>query len=173
MANQFGRALVIIAGLVGCAISPGSANASTIDYDLTLTPLFPGGVGGSGTLIVDDVSGHVTVAELDITMNNGVVFDFAGKNLTDASASIFQGNLVGLEGSDTNKQNSLDLFTSWPFGLGATFDQQTYELVSAVDPPPGSTPLPPSWTLMLIGIVIFGICTGRRSRRNSEAFAAR
>lgn len=177
MANQFGRALVIVAGLVGCAISPGSAYASTIDYDLTLNPLFPGGVSGTGTLIVNtSLSNDVT--ELDITMSDGVVFDFTGKNLQNASATIQNGNLVDLTGSDTTtsgrRQYSLDLAYNWFFGQpGATFsggdNPYTFELISAVDPTP--TPLPPAWSLMLIGIVTLGIFASRRPRRTSEAFA--
>lgn len=179
MAKNFGRVLVVVAGLVGCAISPVSADASTITYDLTLSPLFPGGVGGSGTLIVDGTSGN-DVTELDITMSDGVVFDFIGQNLKNASATVLNGNLVDLEGSDTAKsgktQYSLDLSSNWFWGLEATFsdgyNQDTFELVSAVDPPaPAPTPLPPTWTMMLIGIVAFGIFVGRGTRRNSDVFA--
>lgn len=178
MATAFVRALAVAASLTGALLWSGIASAATVDYDydLNLSPYLGGTVGGTGTLIVQDKNGSDSVTTLDITMADNVKFDFTGQALANASASVdSHGNLTSLTGSDSSGEYSLSLYVLWNGDLGGTFSQgdwqNTFELISATDPP--ATPLPPAWTIMLIGMVAFSLLAYRGTKKDvARAVAA-
>jgi hypothetical protein len=150
-------ALSLTAVLAFGAIGLVRANATT--FDLTLTPDFGGTVSGSGTLVTNGTFGF-DVEELDITLTNGDVFNFSGASLHQAQAVIHNGELVSLQASDFKGAESLVLFDlTGILTLPGRRDRETFERVSAVDP----TPLPPTWTMMLIGILGIGLLVRRSS----------
>ena len=95
MASNLVSALWLGAALVGLAVSSDPTKASA--YDITVTPRF-GDVGGTGVVSVDG-NGGFNVTRLDVTMANGVNFDFPV--LDHASAVInSEGDLVDLRARD-------------------------------------------------------------------------
>jgi hypothetical protein len=162
ISKLLGRLSLTALFAVGLTFS-SAADASTI-YDLTLTPIF-GGVSGTGTLTVEGTHGF-DVTSLDITMADGVTFDF---NPDDVTARINgKGKLVGLRGFDID--DGAALFLDYRYALFFDDDVSTLDRISAMDPP-AATPLPATWTLMLIGVLslAFFAYRGQRSHVNPRS----
>jgi hypothetical protein len=68
----------------------------------------------------------------------------------------------------TDDSYTLDfLYSNWP----ASQNQPSGLLVTEVDPPP-TTPLPSTWTMMIVGIIGFGLMAYRRQRQEVRLVAA-
>lgn len=181
MKRSVGRALVTAAFLVTGSICTGAASASTVTYDLTLSPLF-GSPSGTGSFTLNNwvsTPGWQTFYDSDVqsfTMTIGghifhlknhlikIVFDDGnlegifgvGHEHHDKDAGL----LVGFLGMPTLFVEAWD---GWRFH---SFDF----ISSAVDPAPNATPLPSSWSLMLVGFGALGFACYRA--RRTPALAA-
>ena len=186
MASNLVSALWFGAALVGLAVSSDPTKAST--YDITVTPRF-GDVGGTGVVSVDG-NGGFNVTRLDVTMANGVNFDFPV--LDHASAVInSEGDLVDLRARDVIPGDASLVM----HGLFAHFveDHAPWEntFESIADPasnfpgvttaigstplaptPLAATPLPTTWTMMLIGLAGFGFVGYRGMKKGSAPLTA-
>lgn len=186
MVNNVVSAFCFGAAVVGLAVVSGPAEATT--YDITLTPSF-GDVGGTGVVSVDG-SGGFNVASLDITMANGVSFDFP--RLDHASAIInAEGDLVGLRARDVIPGDASLVM----HGLSAHFvddhapRENTFEQIADPAPifpavtttigstplaptPLAATPLPTTWTMMLFGLAGLGFVGYRGMKKGSNSVMA-
>ena len=169
--------LTIVRALFAAAVSTAmiySTTASATTYDLTLNSILGGKVDGNGLLVIDN-SGKVT--ELEITI------DLPGKKPTDVTfdfskaTAIFNksGKLVDLIGFDLSSGDSLSL----AFLSGFFFDSKnprdnSIEEISAVldrnDPTP--TPLPTTWSMMLMGLIGVGALAYTRRRDRASYLPA-
>lgn len=166
------------AGAVTC---PAGDTCTT--YDLKLTPKpFLGSTGGTGTLFLDGTSGN-DVLSLDVTFTlpnlKTLSFDFAGTSLTGATADVLGGTLIRLDAVDAVLSKGAVIFADQSvtfldfkkFSYGSIDSVSASEVLS--DPPPPPAPLPGSWTVMLIGLLGFGIVGLRkRALAKSPAIAA-
>ncbi len=148
----------------------GTAQASTVTYDLTLSETF-GLESGTGILTVNGpiASGIQTFTSASGGLSS-LSFSIDGSNfslanaLVTSSATFFNGNLTSLFylGALDGFQLSLDtlgLVYSYTDLLNIRHD--TVGTISA-----SATPLPPTWTMMLIGLAGFGFFLHRRKRRD-------
>jgi hypothetical protein len=170
--------LTIVRALLAAAFSTAmiySTTASATTYDLTLDSILGGKVDGTGTLVVDN-SGKVT--ELEITldlpgkMSPEVTFDFS------KATAIFNksGKLVDLIGFDLSSGDSLSLAF-----LGGIFfdsknprDNAVEEIFATLDSrdPPNPTPLPTTWSMMLMGLIGLGALAYTRRRDRPSCLPA-
>jgi hypothetical protein len=149
----------------------GAAQASTVTYNLTLTDTF-GPEGGTGTLIVN---GPITSGTNTFTSGSGgglnsLSFLIDGSNFTlgsalgTSSATFSNGNLTSLFYLGALGGFKLSLGT---VGLGYVYgdlfnlSHNSMGTISA-----SATPLPPTWTMMLIGLAGFGFMLYRRMRQD-------
>lgn len=186
MKRSTGRALFTAAFLATGLVWSGTASASTVTYDLTLSPVpFTGSVGGMGSLTLNNwvsTPGWQTFHDSDVqsfTMTIGShTFDLKNHFVK----IVFDGgNLEGVFGFG-HEQNDNDagllagsLFGGIPTLFVAAWDGFRFHsfdfISSAVDPAPSATPLPSTWSLMLVGFAALGFA-GYRARRNPALAAA-
>jgi hypothetical protein len=167
------RILVAAAVAALAAQFSSAALASTVQYDLTLTPT-AGSIGGTGYFdVVTPVngSGANDITALSISID-GQTFNL-GDALGTATATFADGVLTGLNyaGALLNGWN-LDLLgtggLTYRFAdLGVNFAGAT-GTISAVDPP-SPTPLPSSIVLFATGLLGFVLLSRRGKRTASSA----
>lgn len=174
-------ALAIVAAAYSSAASAVTCPDACTTYNLIMTPGF-GKTTATGTLVLDGTSGHDVVGldvTLDLPSGKDLVVDFSKQSLANATATVSGGVLTGLDAFDADysyelifgdfhhKLNMAFLDFQNPF-FGA-FDHVTALAgspggPSSADPPP-ATPLPASWTLMLLGLSAFGFIAAWERRR--------
>jgi hypothetical protein len=162
------RFLVAAALAVLAAQFSSTARASTVQYDLTLTPT-TGTIGGTGYFDVStpvNGSGVVDLTALSITID-GQTFNlsdalgtatatFTGDALTALSytGDLLSGLNLDLLGTGGLTYSFLDLGTNFGLASGT---------ISAVDPP-SATPLPSSIVLFATGLLGLLLLSYRRKR---------
>jgi hypothetical protein len=151
------------------ALTP--ARASSVTFNLALNSLF-GPESGTGSLTVNGPVGSKTftpgsggLSSLNLFID-GSDFTLANAALgTSATFSngVFQSlTYVGILGGDT--------LTISPFGYFFSDTNPLQFSGGTVSDPPSATPLPPTWTVMLIGLAGFGFMLWRR-RNEQGTFA--
>ena len=162
------RLLVVIAvALLGAQIT-GVARASTIQYDLTLTPTL-GTIGGSGFFDVAaplNGSGVNILTDFSVTIDNAT---FTLANDPTATATFSNGLLSSLNyiGAVSAKGFNLDIlgtgglqYAFIDIGTGAALAEGT---IYAVDPPGvPATPLPTTVVMFATGLLALGFLIYRR-----------
>ena len=157
------------------AYASAPAQASTITFNLALTSLL-GPESGTGSLTVNGPVGNQTFTSSSGGLESLNIFidgqDFTLGNAQQGAvrAKFSNGNFeslsyVGILGGDslTIGANGFVFIDTNPF-LSTTG--------SVSDPPPVSaTPLPPTWTMLLIGLAAFGLILSRRKGRDAFAGA--
>jgi hypothetical protein len=156
-----------VAFLIGQML--GAAQASTVTYNLFLKDT-SGPEGGSGIL---SVNGPIPGSGLDIFTPGGggltsLSFTIDGSNFTlgsalpGASATFLNGNLISLFYMGVLGGAKLTLDT---VGLGYFYlDLNDLSHTSVGTISASATPLPSTWTMMLIGIAGFGFFIYRKKR---------
>jgi hypothetical protein len=170
VARNLVRALALFVALIGGSIYAGAANANT--YTLELFPLFGNTPIGSGSLIA---SGTGLVTEGSITIGSPAVSfsldgDFVTINAGDKLTSI-----TGLDLTAKSKKKDSLLLAF----LGGIFTEtgsrpELFRIAVTTDSIGGSvaaTPLPATWTMMLIGLVGLGFVVLRRAKNGPAAMA--
>lgn len=157
--------------------SAGSCKASSF-YNLTLTNTI-GPEGGSGSFTID---GPVANTGLSVfTAGHGLAslnFSIDGNNfslaneLLNANVIFNDGNLVSVAYLGSLNGFNFDLGTiGLNYGFLDLVNSSLDSFGSISGSPVSATPLPPSWTLMLIGLAGFGVVAYRRKRTRSLAAA--
>jgi hypothetical protein len=159
--------------LAAQALAP--AQASTVTYDLTLSTII-GVDGGTGILTVNGPVSNNTftpgsggLISLSLFIDGGT---FTLNNALPGTSATFKNGILtsllywGNSGGDT-----LGLFSGGgPSRSGYILsgpDDLSFGTFSGS--PVSATPLPPTWTMMLIGLAGFGFMLYRRNRRDSFA----
>jgi hypothetical protein len=167
------RFLVVAAIAVFAAQFASAARASTVQYDLTLTPT-TGTVGGSGYFdVVTPVNGSGVndLTALSITID-GQQFTL-GNELGTATATFTDGVLSGLDyvGGLLNGLN-LDLlgtggltYTFLDIGTNATLSEGTISAGGGLS----ATPLPGTAVLFATGLLGLLVLTYRRKQKISKS----
>lgn len=172
MASNFKRALSVAAALAAGTMCSGAANANT--YSLELFPLFGSMEIGAGTLTAAG-TGFVTGGSITLT-TPGVTFDLAGDFVT-INASNKLTSLTGLDFNGVGKKSDTLLLAF----LGGHFtdpsdrgDNTFFKITALLDPTLGSTatPLPTTWTMMLMGLLGLGLLICRGTKKISPAITA-
>jgi hypothetical protein len=148
----------------------GAAQASTVTYNLTLTDTF-GPEGGTGTLIIN---GPITSGTKTFTSGGGGLNSLSflidgthftlGNALSTSSATFSNGNLTSLFYLSALDGFKLSLDT---VGLGYVYSDlfnTNHDSIGNISA--SATPLPPTWTMMLIGLAGFGFMLYRRTRQD-------
>ena len=194
-----GRAFFVAVALAVGITLPGAAKATTVIYDLTLTPVPHTGTSlfGSGILTLDEdvnPSGFETfhhnsshVESLTITID-GIVFD-----LTHSFSSITFHNGVLSSIFATGKATKGDDdallvvgFLGTALAVGDDIDDKdkdkhkdrddllAFDFISATLDPPSivATPLPATWSLMMLGFAVVGFAAYRGRKNRTLAAAA-
>jgi PEP-CTERM motif len=165
--------LAALVAVLLAAFSVGNCKASSF-YNLTLTNTI-GPEGGSGSFTIDGpiantglsvfTAGH-GLTSLNFSID-GSSFSLANE-LLNSSVIFNDGNLINVAYLGSLNGFNLDLGT---FGLNYGFvdlvNASLDSFGSISGSPVSATPLPPSWTLMLIGLAGFGLVAYRRKRRLS------
>ena len=204
MNGRIRRALLVAAAFAIAAVLSGAANASTVEFDLTLTPIPHTGttaISGTGILTLDEAvnptgfqtfhhnSSHVDLFTITI---DGITF-----NLTDSFSKItfHNGVLSRIFAAGTAKKGDDDALLIVGF-LGTSLtvgdhddhedgrdddhrnehrdrdDLQAFDFITAVDPPVSVTPLPATWSLMMLGFAVVGFAAYRGRKNRALASAA-
>lgn len=167
--------LSALVSVVFALLSVGNCKASTL-YSLTLNNAF-GPEGGTGAFTIDGPiastgrsffsAGHgLTSLSFSIDGNN---FSLANE-LGSARVIFNNGNLIKVAYSGDLNGFNFDLVTNrldYAFFDLVNFSLSSFGSISGS--PVSATPLPPSWTLMLIGLAGFGLVAYRRKRKPSFA----
>ena len=152
----------------------GAAQASTVTYNLALTDTI-GPESGTGTLTVN---GPIASTGLEIFTSGGgglnsLNFTIDGSQFTlgagpGASATFLNGNLISLNYAGALSGGKLTLGTA---GLGFLYRDAIIGSHTSVgtisDSLASATPLPPTWTLILIGLAGLGVMLHRRKGRDN------
>ena len=171
MGPRKGCVLLVAAALAFAVTCATTASASTFTYDLTLTPVFKSGLSGTGILTLDEAISptgfeffgfhNLHVLALDVTIDNKT-FDLT-KSFT--SIGFFDGQLIDIFAAGDHKKASIVLgFLGSFFEDGRT---HSFDLVTAQLDPPASTPLPATWTMMLLGFAVLGFASYRGARKRT------
>jgi hypothetical protein len=154
------------------AYASAPAQASTVTFNLALTSL-PGLESGTGSLTVNGPVGNQTFTSSSgglVSLNifiDGLDFTLGNAQQGATRAKFSNGNFeslsyVGILGGDT-----------LTIGANGFAFIDTNPLRSSVgrvsDPPVSATPLPTTWTMMLIGLAGFGVVLYRRKGRDTFA----
>ncbi len=167
----------LLAGLIlGGTIFAAPAKAVTVDYTLTFTGTDGTKAGGTGLLVINETSPTTTFSEkyfgdivsLQATIG-GLQFDFV-----PASVEVDLGagqKFYGITGSSSpgvlGPKGLIDTLVLGGFGFnitnpgGPNLDDGSFKIGPGV----AATPLPPAWTMMLIGLAGFGFVACRRSSK--------
>ena len=153
----------LIVALLALLGIPGAARASTIQYDLTLTPT-DGSIGGSGYFDVMaplNGSGVNTLTDFSVTID-GLPQPFTLANEVGTATATFSSdalsslNYVGalINGFNLDILGSGGLtYAFLDLGTGATFASGTISAVAA----PSAAPLPPTIVLFAAGLFVLGV----------------
>jgi hypothetical protein len=152
----------------------GAAHAATVTYDLALTPV-TGIESGTGTLVV---TGPISGTETLFT-NSGLdslSFAIDGNNFTLANAlfspnvTFVGGNLASISYTGILNGVTFVLDTGGLFYIYNSLNNLAVDTVGTISA--SATPLPATWTMMLIGLAGFGFMLYRRKERDLGAVCA-
>lgn len=175
MKRSVGRALVTAAFLAMGSVWSGTASASTVTYDFVLSPVphTHTTASGTGVLTLNDpvstsgwdliVPHDHDVQSLTITIGS-LTFDLTN---TFGLIAFDDGILKGIFGYGRTSQDRDALLTVAFLGTVLTDGRHhpQVDFINSVVDPPASTPLPSTWSLMLIGFGALGFAC-YRARRN-------
>jgi hypothetical protein len=153
-----------------------AGTAGAVTYNLTLNNVL-GPEGGTGSFMVN---GSVPSTGLDIfTAGNGLTslsFSIDNNNfslanaLPGASVAFFNGSLKSIFYTGLLNGASFDLNTGGLFYSYVDLSDRTHSSAGTIsDPSPSATPLPATWTMMLIGLAGLGVMLYRRKERETSA----
>jgi hypothetical protein len=155
-------ALVVVLGVQ----IPRGAHAST--YDMTLTPTV-GSIGGAGSFdVVAPLSGSGISQITDFSVTIDQETFTLGNEISAATATFSSGMLTGLDyvGALLGGGFNLDIldtggltYTFLDIGTGAALASG---IISAIDPPLPSTPLPTTILMFATGLLGLALLTYRR-----------
>ena len=171
--SRFG---MLAAGVVVIALMSSSARASTVTYELTLSPLAGSSLSGTGTLTITDGpvgAGYLSVPAADITtlsisiggfdfnlLGHISALTFDGGDLTDITAGAATIGADSLSASGTTSV----YFDNLQTGGISSYDTITAQLTA--------TPLPATLPLFAGGLGFVGYLSGREKRKTGQALAA-
>jgi hypothetical protein len=175
-------AVVLLAGVLS-----RQANAVTVDYALTFTGTDGDRANGTGTLVVNEPTplnsfvenSYGDLVSLTATIG-GRTYDFVpsavavdlGTNQT--FYSITGSSSPGVLGSN----GLIGTLVLGGFGFnitnngGPNLDDGTFTIGRGVVQAPAATPLPPSWTMTLLGLLVGGFLVMRGTKKRSASLAA-
>ena len=166
----------VLAGLVAM-LAWVPAHASTVDYTLTFTASSPyaANTGGSGTFELNgpiNTNGNRTynLTELSMTVDG---YSFSLSQDKSATVSFHNGVFSGLnfDGTDITGWFTFDTLntsgTSYDLTQSIFGGTLSMGSISAVDPPPPSTPLPPTVVLFGAGLLLIGALAWMRRAPSS------
>lgn len=181
MKCSIGRALVTAAFLAMGSVWSGTASASTVTYDLTLSHVhgIHPQLDGTGILTLNDPVNPTGWENIKPQDDDVSVFTISiGGHTFDLSNSFglivfHNGNLRRIFAAGLDDDQDA-LLTIAFLGTALLFEKHdhpevAFDHISAVDPP-GSTPLPSTWSLMLVGFGALGFACFRA--RRTPALAA-
>ena len=172
-------ACVLSAGLVlGGVIFSDPAKAITVDYTLTFTGTGGTKADGTGTLVINETSPLNSFTEnslgdivsLQVKLG-GLTYNFSPNSFaadigTNQTFYSLTGSSLGVTGP-TGLTETLILGGSG-FNItnpgGPNLDDGKF----TIGPGVAATPLPPAWTMMLIGLAGFGFVAFRRNNKISR-----
>jgi hypothetical protein len=171
-------ACTLSAGLaLGGMIFSVPAKAVTVDYTLTFTGTDGTKGNGTGTLLINETSPLASFKEnsfgdivsLQATIG-GLTFNFA-PSAVDANVGTGQTffSLTGLSSPGvTGPKGLTETLVLGGFGFNITNPggPNLEDGRFTIGPGVTVTPLPPTWTLMLIGLAGFGVVAFRRQRKS-------
>jgi hypothetical protein len=148
----------------------GAAQASTVTYNLSLTST-KGPESGTGSFIVNGPIASTGIQ--NFAAGSGLVSmdflidgnDFKLSNASGADVTFLNGNLIniayaGALGGITFNLDTLSLVYGY-----IDFNNLGHDSVGTISA--AATPLPPTWTMMLIGLAGFGVMMYRRKARDT------
>ncbi len=160
---------VLLMSALFALLSTGCSEASTLTYDLALTSS-SGPESGQGTFTVNGPvasTGYSVftagsgLSSLSFSIDNNK-FTLANE-LVNATVTFDNGNLINIAYLGALDGFKLDLGTA---GLNYAFLDLINSSLTSIGTisasPVSEAPLPPSWTLMLIGLAGLGVVTYRR-----------
>jgi hypothetical protein len=153
----------------------GPAQASTVTYNLALSAII-GGEDGTGSLTVDGPiasSGFETFTSASTGGLDSLSFLISGNSFTlgnaagTSSATFLNGSLISLAyaGALAGATLSLTLNSAGLVYSYLDLGDPTLTTVGAISA--SATPLPATWTMMLIGLVGLGLVLSRRKVRGT------
>jgi hypothetical protein len=168
--------LTIVRALLAAAVSTAmiySTTASATTYNLTLDSILGGKVDGTGTLVIGN-SGQVTELEITIDLPGNKTAEFDFKN---ATAQFNKGTLVDLLGIDLipgGDSLSLAFLGGVFFDSKNPRDNEVVRIFATLDSsdPPMATPLPTTWSMMLMGLFGVGALAYMRRRDRTSYLTA-
>jgi len=193
MGRLISSATLATAIVVGAAFTALPANASIIDWTLVGVTFVDGGTAG-GTFSTDSTTGHVTAFDIITTAGTtlpGQVYDsttsfllannFNSPNsfityLNDLSAAVYL-NLEFVNPLTSSGVDSLvtgyayDNSTGYTFGSWECRGCTNLRTVTAGEAV-SATPLPSTWTMLIVGFLGLGFFAYRGTRNRSAAIAA-
>jgi hypothetical protein len=168
--------IAAIAAVVVAAVMGGEARATTVTYNLTLTPQAGSSLAGTGTLTITDGpvgSGFLNVPVADITTLTISIGGFTFNLLGDISALEFNGgNLIDITAGPAvigAASLSVNALTSVYFDNLSTGGISSDDTVSATL---AATPLPAALPLFAGGLGLVGMFSRRRKQKASAIAAA-
>jgi hypothetical protein len=177
---------VVAAGLVLGGLWTAPAEAVTVDYNLTFTGMDNSKANGSGVLVIDETLPLNNFTEnflgdfVSLTVNiNGIStpFSFGSSNLTVDLGT--NQNFYSLTGSSptVSGPDGMETLVLGGSGFnitnpgGPNYDDGRFTIGTGTIVP-SATPLPPTWTMLLAGLVGLGLFVYRGSKTGSAGIAA-
>jgi PEP-CTERM motif len=158
---------LLIAGLFGSAIFPSAANASLVDYTISLNSI--AGLSGfgnlefdtaflpsNGTAVLTLTSGGVTDLQIDIGSS---VFDLTH---SFTSVAFLLGKPVDISSLSTSPGVLLTGLDMYLYSAGRQFGAGTISF--SAQPIVTSVPEPSTWALIMLGFFGVGLLAYRRNR---------
>ncbi len=172
------RALSITATAVVFVVSvPGAVKASTLTYDVTLTGSPESGTGYfTITTPAVGTSGNLTEGHGLTAMNFTIDgLNFAMNSLSQIgyyySGSTLVLDNIGYTGTNGNFQLTGISLVGYYFGDNGP-NGWVYDTNGTLSYHLAATPLPATWSMLLIGLAVFGFVSYRGTRHRSVAIAA-
>lgn len=164
---------IVLAPALLATLFLGRAEASTLTYDFALNAT-SGPESGTGSFTIDCTFGcpNATTGLNNFTAGRGLSslnFSIAGSNFTlangllNADVTFDNGNLINVAYLGALNGFKLDLGSIGLNYAFVDFLNSSLDSIGSISASPVSeAPLPPSWTLMLIGLAGFGFMAYRR-----------
>jgi len=177
---------VLVAMLLTGVISE-QAKAVTVDYTLTFTGTSGDKANGTGTLVVNETTplssftenSYGDLVSLTATIG-GLTYSFLPSSVAvDLGTNQTFYSLTGSSSPGVIGPNNLvGTLVLGGFGFnitnpgGPNLDNGSFTIGPGVVQAPTATPLPPTWTIMALGLVGFGFLIVRGQKRRVANFAA-
>jgi hypothetical protein len=188
MRTTVSACVIAVVAAMFVAQAPQDANATTVTYDMTLTPFCPSGCGpenGTGTFTIvlppdtpTNNSGNLTLANgglvsmdfhidgEDFSINSSAVI---GYNYNSLSLSSFQINNIGYSGTIGSTELTGISLGGYFFQGGTNGSLDTNGSLSIELAP---TPLPAALPLFAGGLGMVGLLSRRKNRKAPQALMA-